>query len=150
MPRYSRHRSSVHTCLFRGETRIHNKDTAKIAKKARRDGVLNGGASALEGRNAGPRGPQTRHQKAGTAGPKWFAPGPVYLDQAVCAARKGGCAVVVWLAVRAREGSANGAPATAGWIAEATGLSDRTVRKAVSALVGTGLLRRDGLGVSSS
>ena len=68
----------------------------------------------------------------------------MYLDQVVRAARKGGCAVVVWLAVQAREGSANGAPATTKWIVEATGLNARTIRRAVAALVEIGMLKRDG------
>ncbi len=72
----------------------------------------------------------------------------MYLDQVVRAAGKGGYAVVVWLAVQAREDSANGAPATTAWIAEITGLSVRTINKAVAALVEIGMLKRDGNKIS--
>ena len=51
--------------------------------------------------------------------------------------------MVVWLAVRAREGGTNGAPATTAWLAEVTGLDVRTIRRAVAALVALGMLRRD-------
>jgi hypothetical protein len=73
----------------------------------------------------------------------------VRIDEVALAARKGGNAVLVWLAVRAREGGAGGAPATVGWIVEATGLNGRTVRWAIAALVRLGLLRRDGRKISS-
>ena len=73
----------------------------------------------------------------------------MYLDQVVRAASKGGYAVVVWLAVQAREDSANGAPATTAWIAEITGLSARTISKAVAALVEIGMLKRDGNKIST-
>jgi hypothetical protein len=68
----------------------------------------------------------------------------VYLDQAVRAAGEGGYAVVVWLAVKAREDSSNGAPATTARIAEITGLGVRTIQKAIAALAEVGMLKRDG------
>jgi hypothetical protein len=74
----------------------------------------------------------------------------VYLDQAARAACGGRYDVVVWLAVRAREDSANGAFATTAWIVAATGVDDRTVRRAVAALVKIGMLRRDGERISMS
>ena len=72
----------------------------------------------------------------------------MYLDQAVRAAGKGAAAVVVWLAVRAREDGANGAAASTAWIAEMTGLNVRTIHKAVAALVEVGMLKRDGKEIS--
>ena len=73
----------------------------------------------------------------------------MYYDQVVRAAGKGGYAVVIWLAVQTREGSANGAPATTAWIAEITGLSVRTINKAVAALVEIGMLKRNGDKIST-
>ena len=58
--------------------------------------------------------------------------------------------MVVWLAVKAREDSANGAPATTAWIAEITGLGVRTINKAVVALVEIGMLKRDGSKISTT
>ena len=68
----------------------------------------------------------------------------MHLDEVALAARKGGNAVLVWLAVRAWEGYADGASATVPRIVEITGLSSRTVRWAVAALVEVGMLKRDG------
>lgn len=150
MPRYSRHRpipdTYTHSCVGRKQRRKQEQDTAKNAKNAERDKGLLGGAPEPEGRPGGTEGPGGRNQRAGAGRRRahWFAKGPVYLDQAARVARKGGCAVVVWLAVRALEDYASGSPATTARITEVTGLGDRTVRKAVAALVEIGMLKRDG------
>lgn len=145
-PRYSRHRSIpvtnryIHSGL-RLKRRREDKDTAKIAKKANGASELKGGADELEGANGVPSSLAKR-----TAGrrTRWFAKGPVHIDQAVRAASKGGYAVAVWLAVRARMDTANGAPATTAWLVKVTGLGQRTVQKAAAALVDIGMLKRDG------
>jgi hypothetical protein len=116
-------------------------DTAKIAVKINGVSGLDGGAAEPEFRPSGTRVPARRNCSA--AG-RWFAKGPVHIDQVVRVAGKGGYAVAVWLAVRARMDSANGAPATTAWLVKAMGLNGRTVRKAVAALVDIGMLKRDG------
>ena len=153
MQRYSRHRSIPVTDAYtryvlRIKRRYKKKDTARHAEKA------NGanGLSAKIGDETEPEGRFRRNQRAapsGTRGPqagdtRWFAQGPVHLDEAVRAASCGGCAVVVWLAVRARRDGANGGFADTTWIAKATGLNKRTIRKAVAALVDIGMLERAG------
>jgi hypothetical protein len=132
-------------------------ESAKTAKKSRRANGLNGGAAATDCRNAGNGLPKKRQRIAGKraaesseAGTRWYALGPVYVDQVVCSGRKGGGAAGVWVAMLAREGYANGAPATVEKIVEITGLSERTVRHAISALVDIGMLKRDGRKISLS
>jgi hypothetical protein len=140
----------IHTCIVKRKRRKQEQDTVRVVKKARRSNGLTedlAGETEPGGRKTGTRGPENRNQGSEI---RWFAQGPVYLDQAVCAARRGGYAVAIWLAVRAREDSANGAPATVAWIVEATGLNDRVVRKAVTALTGIGMLRRNGRKISTS
>jgi hypothetical protein len=148
MAKYSRHRSRPIMSLKRKLKRKHKQDTAKIGENVSGGSGLTGGGAAAECREAGSRMPRGRQPNAGK-GARWFARGPVYLDQVGRAARLGGCAVWVWLAVRASEGGRNGAPATTAWIAENTGLSVRTVRAAVAALVKTGMLKRDGKKLST-
>jgi hypothetical protein len=148
--RYSRHRPipvCTNTSVVRKKKGDNRKDTAKIAEITNGGNGLARGAPEPEGRNAR----NCRAAVSGTLGPgvRWFARGPVYLDQVTRAARKGGYAVVVWLAVRAREGSTNGAPATVAWIAKNTGLGDRAVRKAAAALIEIGMLKRSGKKLSS-
>ena len=73
----------------------------------------------------------------------------MYLDQVVRAAGRGGYAVVVWLAVRAVGGQRRRSASHEPRIAEITGLSERTIRKAVAALVEVGMLKRDGRKISA-
>jgi hypothetical protein len=147
MDRYSRHRSipvtHVRRLVLRRQGRRQEQETAKISEKARGGNGLMGGAEEPEGQPAGTVGPASRNCRV-RSGTRWFAKGPVYFDQMVRAASKGGYATVVWLAVQARGDSANGASATTIWIAEITGLSVRTINKAVVALVEIGMLKRDG------
>jgi hypothetical protein len=148
MNRYSRRRpipTITRSLVVRKKKGNKEQDIAKIGEKGGGDSGLQGGASELEGRAGGTAGPGRRNRGAA----RLFAKGPIYLDQAVRAANKGGSAVVVWLAVRARLGSACGAPADTAWIAEATGLNDRTIRKAVAALVSIGMLKREGDKIST-
>jgi hypothetical protein len=97
-----------------------------------------------------------RTSRPGTAGraaagrrTRWYAKGPVYLDQTVRVAGKGGYAVVVWVAVQARSDGAGGRHATTTWIAKVTGLNVRAIQKAVAALVEAGVLKRDGDKIST-
>jgi hypothetical protein len=146
MPRYSRHRPMPVIHFLRRQIRRQEQDTAKIAVKANGANGLAGGAAEPEGRLGGTRGPPERNCNSATSGrgARWFIKGPIPLEQVARAAPRGGYAVLVWFAVRVRRDSANGAPATTAWIAEATGLNVRTVRKAVAALVEAGMLKRDG------
>jgi hypothetical protein len=103
MAKYSRHRSRPIMSLKRKLKRKHKQDTAKIGENVSGGSGLTGGGAAAECREAGSRMPRGRQPNAGK-GARWFARGPVYLDQVGRAARLGGCAVWVWLAVRASEG----------------------------------------------
>ena len=129
-----------------------------IIQDSKGGAVLANGASGLAGISADKNEPQfalgrtpVRQQtndSSSRRGARWFAKGPVHLDRAVRAASKGAAAVVVWLAVRAREDGAAGKAATTAWIAEATGLNIRTIQTAVAALVEIGMLKRSGRQIS--
>src|SRR4051812_9746450 len=116
MQRYSRDRPILKTpyALMGGDKGgDKEQDTAKIAVKAIGANGLVGSAKEPEGQPPGTVGPDRRNCRArpyrarGRGARRWFAKGPVYCDQAVRAAGKGGYAVAIWLAVQAREGSAN-------------------------------------------
>lgn len=134
-------------CVGGNKGGYKEQDTAKIAIKAHGANGLAGGALPKSGRLPAKKWSRVR-QKVVAKPIRWFAKGPVYLDQVGRAAEQNRHGPQVWLAVQARATSANGAPATPKWIIEATGLNDRAVRRAVATLVKIGMLKRDGEEIS--